>query len=269
MGAVDLAGALADPEHVGGAVVPVVGEGVLAGEGFLVAEDQRLVAREEVDLVERWQGLGVDAAGLHEAQGAVDVVCQALVALTLAAGCHELLVPLVDAGQVGEAALHERPEQVQGRRRLVVRLQQALGVGHPRRLGGGDVVDDVTAERRQVEIADALRVGRARLGELPGDASHLHDRDAGGVAEHDGHLEDDLERVADAVGGERVERLGAVARLEQERATVGDLAEGLGEVAGLAGEHERRERGQLLEHRVERCVVGPRRLLGRGAIAPG
>ena len=85
VGAVELAGALADPEHVGRAVVPVAGEGVLAGERLLVAEDQRLVAGEEVDLVQVRLGLGVDAAGPHEAQGPVDLVGQPLVALALAA----------------------------------------------------------------------------------------------------------------------------------------------------------------------------------------
>jgi hypothetical protein len=45
--AVELAGALADPEHVRRAVVPVAGERVLPGERLLVAEHQRLVARVE------------------------------------------------------------------------------------------------------------------------------------------------------------------------------------------------------------------------------
>ena len=74
VGAVELAGALADPEHVGRAVVPVAGERVLPGEGLLVAEDERLVAGVEVDLVQLGLGLGVDAAGLHEPQGPVDLV---------------------------------------------------------------------------------------------------------------------------------------------------------------------------------------------------
>ena len=52
VGAVGLPGALADPEQVGRAVVPAAGERVLPGEGLLVAEDERLVARVEVDLVE-------------------------------------------------------------------------------------------------------------------------------------------------------------------------------------------------------------------------
>ena len=128
VGAVELAGALADPEHVGRAVVPVAGERVLPGERLLVAEDQRLVARVEVDLVQVGLRLGVDAAGPHEAQGPVDLVGEALVALALAARADELLVPRVHPGQVGEAALGERAQQVQRGRRLVVRLQQPLRV---------------------------------------------------------------------------------------------------------------------------------------------
>src|SRR5690606_15033696 len=50
--AVELAGALADPEHVRRAVVPVAGERVSAGEGLLVAEHERLVTRPHVGLVE-------------------------------------------------------------------------------------------------------------------------------------------------------------------------------------------------------------------------
>ena len=53
MGAIDLAGPVADPEHVRGAVVVVAGDRVDPGERLLVGEDQRLMARVEVDLVER------------------------------------------------------------------------------------------------------------------------------------------------------------------------------------------------------------------------
>src|SRR3546814_6523752 len=95
---------------------------------FLVAEDQRLVAREEVDFVEVGLGLGVDPAGPHEQQLPLDVVGQALVALALAARRQELLVPLVDPRQVGTAALHAGPEQVQSRGGLVVRLTTPIGV---------------------------------------------------------------------------------------------------------------------------------------------
>ena len=53
-----------------------------------------------------------------------------LVAPTLGARRDELLVPGVDPGEVGEAALGEGPQQVQRRRRLVVRLHEPVGVGH-------------------------------------------------------------------------------------------------------------------------------------------
>ena len=85
VGAVELAGALADPQHVGRAVVPVAGERVLAGERLLVAEDQRLVARVDVDLVELRAALEVDPAGPHEPQRPLDLVGEGLVALALPA----------------------------------------------------------------------------------------------------------------------------------------------------------------------------------------
>ena len=107
MRAVELTGALADPQQVGRAVVPVVGEAVAPGERLLVAEDQRLVRRVEVDLVELVLGVEVDAAGGHEAQRAVDLAGERLVAAALGAGVDELEVPRVHARQVGEAALRE------------------------------------------------------------------------------------------------------------------------------------------------------------------
>ena len=61
-----------------------------------------------------------------------------------------------------------------------------------------------------------------------------------------------MQAVADAVGREGVEGLGAVAGLEQEGPPSATWAEGGGEVAGLAGEHQRRQRGELLEARLER-----------------
>ncbi len=204
----------------------------------------------------------------HEPQGTVDLVGEALVALALAAGADERLVPLVDARQVGEAALHERAEEVQRGGGLVVGLQQSLRVGNPRRRGGQDVVDDVPAERRELEAVDRLGVGRARLGELARDPPHLHDRDPRAVAQHDRHLEDHLQAIADAVGGEGVEGLGTVAGLEEERTAACDLGEGGGEVPRLAGEDEGRQPGELLERCLEGAVVGPRRLLGGHVVAP-
>ena len=225
MGAVGLMRALADPQHVRRAVVPVAGEAVLAGERFLVAEDQRLVAGVDVDLAQVGVALGVDAGGAHEPQRPVDLAGDAVVALALRARRDELLVPRVDAAEGGEAALGERPQQVQRRRRLVVRLDEAIRIGDPRLGERARVVDDVAAEGGQVDVADALGGARAGLGELPGDAPDLDDRDPHRVRHHDGHLQDDAQLLADVVGGELLEALGAVAGLEQEGVAGGDLGE--------------------------------------------
>ena len=126
---VELAGAVTDPDHVGRAVVPIAGERVDAGQAFLVGQDQRFVAREEVDLVQSLLGPEVDAAGGHEAQGTVDLRGDVLVALALAGRGDELLVPQVHLREVGEAALGEGPQQVECRGRLLVRGHQAPGSG--------------------------------------------------------------------------------------------------------------------------------------------
>ncbi len=118
-------------------------------------------------------------------------------------------------------------------------------------------------EHGQLDVADALGRRRAGLGELPGDAAHLHDRDARAVGEHDRHLQDDLQLVPDRVGREVVEGLGAVAGLEQEGLAGGDLAQGPGEPARLAGEHERRQLGELGEDVLVGVRIGPGRLAGQ------
>src|SRR5207245_3669178 len=104
--AVDPAGPLPGPHQVGGAVVPVAGQAVAAGEGLLEAEDQGFVARVEVHLVQGHVRGQVDAAGGHEAQRAVDGPCDVLVAPTLRAGGDELLVPHVDLGEVEIGRAH-------------------------------------------------------------------------------------------------------------------------------------------------------------------
>src|SRR5439155_22845553 len=86
--------------------------------------------------------------------------------------------------------------------------------------------------------------------------------------QHDGNLEDDLELVANVVGGEGVERLRAVARLQQERAARGHRRQRLRELTSLAGEDERGLAPELRPRRVERGLVGPLDLLAGGTRAP-
>ncbi len=168
---------------------------------------------EEVDLVQPLFGAEVDAAGRHEAQGAVDLRGDALVALALDRGGHELLVPQVHLREVGETSLGEGAQQVEGRGRLLVGRHHAVGVGQACLGLEGLVVDHVATEGRQLRLAHPLHIGRARLGELPRNAADLHHRHSGRVGEGDRHLQDDLELVPDGVGRVFGEGLGAVAGL--------------------------------------------------------
>ena len=102
MRAVELPGALTDPDHVRGDVVGQPGARVDAGQRALVVEQQRLVAGVELDPVEL---LRVGPAGVHERQRAVDLAGQPLVALPGRDSAHEVLVPGVDLAQVGVAAV--------------------------------------------------------------------------------------------------------------------------------------------------------------------
>ena len=137
-------------------------------------------------------------------------------------------------------ALGEGAQEVQPGCGLVVRLHHPCRVGHPGGGVGDVVVDHVTAERRQLHAVHDLRGAGARLGELPGRARELHDRQRRAVGQHGRHLQHDLEVVADARRREVAEGLGAVAHVEQEPFTGGHAGQGLTQLTGLAGEHERR-----------------------------
>ena len=72
VGAVEGARALADPQQVGRAVVPLAGQAVAPREALLVGEHETFVARPQVDFVQGVLALQVDAAGRHEAQRVLD-----------------------------------------------------------------------------------------------------------------------------------------------------------------------------------------------------
>ena len=170
--------------------------------------------------------------------------------------------------QVGEPTFGERAQEVERRGGLVVAAHHALRVGTARRGLELEVVDDVAEERRQLEAVALLGRRRAGLGELPGDAPDLERRNARAVREHERHLQDHLELVADVVGRELGERLRAVAGVEQEALALRDACERRAERACLAREHERRHRPQFAERAVELVGVGPRGLLRGGVTLP-
>ncbi len=269
MGAVELAGAVADPEQVRRAGVPVTGDRVASGQGLLEVEDQRLVARPDVHLVEGRQRARVDAARSHEPECALDVVCQDGVPLSLERrGGDELVIPGMHAREVGKPALREGAEQVERRRRLVIGRQETLRVG-PASLGRGLLaVHQMSPERRDLLPVDEL-VGRGPgLGELPGDPAQLDDGQARPVHQDDGHLQEDLQAIADGGGPEVVERLGAIACLQQERPAGGHPGKCSLQFAGLTGEDEGRERREEPADVRKRGVIRPLGLLRGGVRAP-
>ena len=229
------------------------------------------MARPDVDLVDRALVAEIDADRLHEAHRPADLVRDHLVAATLERARDELLVPRVHLREVGEAALRERAQEVERRDGLVVRLHETLGIRRPR-LGGRLLrVDSVTAERRELDPVDDLRVGGARLCELACDAPHLHDGKRRAVREHRRHLQQHLQALADRDRRDVLERLGAIARLEDERAALGGLAERGAQCPRLTGEDERRQLAEPGPHGLERGRIGPLRLLERrsGLHEPG
>ncbi len=147
--------------------------------------------------------------------------------------------------EVGVAAGGEGADQVQRRGRLPIRLELAVRIGDARFRREGDVVDDVAAVARQLDAVLHLGVGRARLGELAGDAPDLHHRQRAGEGEYHRHLQEDAEEIADVIGRVLGEALGAIAALEQERLARRDAGQRLLELARLAREDQRREAGQL------------------------
>ena len=146
----------------------------------------------------------------------------------------------------GVAAFGESAQQVQRRRRLTIGFDLAARIGDARFLGEGDVVDDVTAIARQFDAVALFGAGRARLGELAGNAADLNHRRGAGICQDDRHLQKDAEEIADVVGAVLGEAFGAIAALQQEGLAQRDAAKRLLQVARLTGENQRRKCRQLL-----------------------
>ena len=170
----------------------------------------------EVDRLERVGRALRDARGAHEVKRVRDALGHRAVALGLLA-VGEAQRPGMDLVHVGVAARREGAHEVERRGGLGVGAQHPLGVGLAGVAGEGEVVDDVPAVGGKLLAPHCLERSRARLGELAAHAPDLHHRHLGAVGQHHGHLEHDLEGVADRVGRELGEALGAVAALEQER----------------------------------------------------
>ena len=88
-----------------------------------------------------------------------------------------------------------------------------------------DAVDVIAAIGRQTDVAASLEIVGARLGELASNTTHLHHRHGGAEGQDDCHLQEHAQGVADIVGVEFGEALGAIPALKQERLALGDLCQ--------------------------------------------
>ncbi len=183
---------------------------------------------------------GIDAAGAHEIERIRNALGQHVVAVVGGGILHETQHPFVGVGEAGVTTVRERADEVQGGGRLTVGHVLTVRVRHARGFGEGDVVDDVAAVGGQRHAVNRLVVGRARFGELPGDAPDLHHRHGASIGQHNGHLQEQTEEIADVVGAVLAKALGAIAALKQEGFASRDLRELLLEGARLARKNERR-----------------------------
>ena len=243
---IEPARAVARPQEMARGRVPVAGRGIDARQRLLVAEQQRLMARVEARRAKLRRVVGRKPDGAHEAQGLADVVGELLIAMAGRTVRHEAEHPLMHVLQIGVAALREGAQQVQRGGRLAIGHMHALRVRRPGRFGEIDAVDDVAAIARQLDTVLRLGGRGARLGELAGDAADLHHRKAAGIGQHDRHLEEHAEEVADLVRAVLGEALRAVAALEQEGLPLRDAGELGLKLPRLACKNERREAGKLL-----------------------
>lgn len=268
MAVIRLACAVADPEHVGGGVVPVARGAVDARHRLLVTEQQRLVARVEIRRMKLGLRLAVDAAGAHEVERLGDTVREFLVARAFRAVGDEAEVPAMHEIEVGIAAIREGTQQVQRRGRLRISAEQPLRIRHARSLVEVDTIDVVAEIGRQCHVADGFGRRGTRLRELTGDTAHLHDRRGRGKGQHNRHLQQHAEGVTNVVGGKFGKALGAVTALKQESTALADLSEICLQLAGLTCKHERRIGAQARFHGGKGRLVRVGREVLRGLGAP-
>ncbi len=149
MRAIEMTGTFTDPEHVRGEVVDRAARLLCPGQRPLVLQQERLMAREQLDAVQAGRAFGTDAAGRHERQRPLDVGGHELVPAPSRGVSHERLVPLVHLRQIGESAGGEGADEVQRDRAGMVGIHESAGVGPAGRRRRGDTVDRVTAVGRQ------------------------------------------------------------------------------------------------------------------------
>ena len=182
---------------------------------------------------------------------------------------NETEVPVLWMMQIREAAVDQRPDEVQRERRALVAAQQQGRIGLSGLLGELWAVDDIPAIGRQGHPITGLGVGGARLRILAGHATDADDGTFEAVDEHQAHLQQYLETLGDAARIAVLEALCAVSTLQQEPIPPlggGELAK---QSFDLPRDHDGRQSGELCHHSIECHAVTVVRLLSRRESLPG
>ena len=140
----------------------------------------------------------------------------------------------------------------------------AFGIRHAR---GGvklNAVNNIAAIAGQFDAINGLGIGRARFGKLTRHATDFDDRQLGTIGQHNRHLQQYAERIADIVGVVLNEAFGAIAALQQKRTSLAYLSELRFQIARFTGNNQRRKARQAIFHRLQGCrIVISRHLLNR------
>ena len=171
--------------------------------------------------------------------------------------------------QVGITARGERAQQVQRAGGLEIAELHPRRIGNPRLRRKRRPINNIAPIARQRYIADGFVVGRTRLGELPGHAAHLHDRQRGAEGQHHRHLQQHAERVADHIGGEIGKAFRAVAALQHERLAFGDQRKLGFQPTRLSGKDQWRVLADPAFHLFQLRLIGIAGNLTDGTGAPG
>jgi hypothetical protein len=103
-----------------------------------------------------------------------------------------------------------------------------------------DAVDDVAAVARQLDALLLLVLDERGLANWPAMRPTLT-TGCRAKGQHNGHLQEDAEEVADVVGLVLGKALGAIAPLEQEAPAFGNFGQLALQLAGLTGKNQRRK----------------------------
>lgn len=106
-------------------------------------------------------------------------------------------------------------------------------------------IENIASEARQLLAIDHLRRARSRLRILASHAPNAHNPLVGAPDEHQTHLQQQLDLGLDGALLAVVEQLGAVAALQQEAVSLGDLAQVGFQGVDLVGVDEGRHPAQL------------------------